>query len=404
MTAVETKNKLPALNPAHVEQAKKDLEQAIIILLTKEPFYASLLLQMKREFTNRIPTAGVYVKDTINLAINPEFFIQFNRLEQIAILKHESAHVLLNHTSRWQDFSPRLYNVAADIAINQLIHGVPQEFVINGEKARSATIENYSQYKLTPKETAEHYYRVLDQKLPKMKMPQQCKPGGSGTGEPQTIDDHDIWKEGYANKNLTENVTRNAVNKAYKEAVGRAPGSIPAEVERIIQEMNKAKLDWKSILRRFVANSMETFIVETRKRRNRRFGIYHPGTKVESKLNIVEINDTSGSMSDEQLAEIYNELKAMASNDVMITSIDCDTEVHEVRKFDNRVKPTFKGGGGTDMTPALTEAMKHQPDCVIYFGDGYIPEPIRINVPMLWVINGGNKDFKPPYGKVVYMD
>lgn len=381
---------------------REQFQEAITVLLLKQPFYASLLLQMEREFSDRIPTAGVYVKNKIHLTINPEFFNSLTVLERVAVLMHECGHVINNHFARYKNFDPKLFNIAADIAINQLIPGIPQEFTVKGEKCKTATIQNYSQFKLVPNETTENYYATLFKNAKKITI----KVGGHGEGQPQdgqTLDDHEIWKEGSGNKTLVHNVVKNAVNNAYKQAIARQHGNIPAEVERLIQELNKSQLDWKSILRRFVANSSECYVVDTRKRRNRRFGVYYPGSKVESKLNVVEINDTSGSMSEEQLSEIYNELVGMARQQVKITSIDCDAKVHDVRKFDSRVKPKFKGGGGTCMSPALTEAMKHSPDCIIVFTDGYIPDPIKVSVPVLWVITGENKDFKVPYGKMVQM-
>lgn len=391
-----------ALTPEQINTCRGHIEQTLGYLLHKEPFFASLVLQMEREISNRVPTAGVYVRNKIHLIINPVFFNELDLKARVAVIKHESFHCITNTFSRAKSYDHKLYNIASDIAINQLIWGIPQKFMMNGVECRTATIENFSaaphNMKLEKLETSEYYYKEVYKKA--------MENGSSGEGDgtqPSTIDDHEIWKEGYDNETITDNVIKAGVNKAYSEAMERDPGSIPAEVQRMVQELNKGKVDWKSQFRRFVANSSDTYLVDTRKRRNRRFGIYYPGTRVETRLNVVEINDTSGSMSDEQLNEIYNELLAMSKNEVSITSIDCDAAVHQVRKFDAKIKPTFIGRGGTDMSPGLTEALKHTPDCIVVFTDGYIPEPIKVKIPVLWVITNDNMDFKPPYGRVVHM-
>jgi len=391
---------------------RENFKKALTVLLLKQPFYASMLLQCEKEFSNRVPTAGVYIKNRIHLIINPDFFNKLDLLTQVKILIHEMGHVIMDHHSRYRNYNPDLFNIAGDIAINQLIGDFPDELEINGEKIKLATINNVKNTKLEKLQSTEYYYKEIYKNAKKIKIKlkgrsgKPCDGDSDGTDdiEVELVDDHSIWEEGYNNKNVTENVVKHAVNKAYKDAITRQIGNLPAGIEQYIKELNKPKLDWKGILRRFVANSNECYIVDTRKRRNRRFGIYYPGTRVESKLNVVEINDTSGSMDEETLNEIYSELLSMSKQNVKIKSIDCDTKVHRVEDFNPKKKPKMLGRGGTDMRDGIKEAMNHQPDCIICFTEGYIGDEGRNpGVPMLWVITSGNKEFKPKFGKVTYM-
>lgn len=384
------------------------IETAMIALLKTEPFFASMLLKMNREFSDRVPTAGVYVKDKIHLVVNPKFFASLTLLEQIAVLKHEVFHCISNHFARYKQHDKKLFNVAADIAINQYIKNIPQNVTIDGEKAKTATLENYSSFypNLKQKETAEYYYNELWDKAKKvtMKLDQNGNPEFSDEdGKP--IDDHEIWNEGYTNEQVVKQVIAHTVNSAVEEAKKHmlGMGNIPSEVLIAIDKLNRSLLDWKGILRKFVANSSEVFKTPTRTRRNRRFGTLYPGEKTECNINITSIIDTSGSMSPQQLSEINSEMLALVNNNVDVTLIQCDTKVHGIEKFNKKTSVKFKGGGGTSMAPAFEEALKHQPDAIICFTDGYIPDDIsKSKVPCLWVVSN-NKDFKWHFGKVVHL-
>lgn len=387
------------MDPIKVDKAKELYETTIVYLLRTQPFFASLLLRMQVEFSGRIPTAGVYVKERIHLIINPEFFNELTLQERIAVVIHECYHCINNHFVRYKNNNKKLFNIAADIAINQYIQNIPQTLMINGQKGKTATIENMALegIKLDPRETAEYYYKRLYQEVKKNKMKE------SGDGSPQPIDDHDIWEEGFTSEEVVKQVLAQNVNKAVEDTKKRSIGKIPSEVLLSIDRLNRSIVDWKNVLRRFVSNSAEIYKVETRSRRNRRYGLLYPGDKTECKTNITAIIDTSGSMSPEQLSEIQGELMAMTANQIEVTLIQCDAKVHSVQKYQKNQEIQFHGGGGTDMNDAFAEAKKHQPDGIICFTDGYIPPTANPKVKTLWVITG-NKDFKQDFGESLHLE
>ena len=107
------------------EQAKFELETAISKLSFSGILFYIPLINMKYIPNMSIKTIGVGVINNFDLVLyyNPVFFINQTNIQKIAILKHESLHILLQHLSRVADSSSnrRLYNIAADIAINQEI-------------------------------------------------------------------------------------------------------------------------------------------------------------------------------------------------------------------------------------------------------------------------------------------
>jgi predicted metal-dependent peptidase len=131
------------------------LESAIIKLIFNKPFFANMLIGMKREFTTKVPTLGGSVTDTVNLYVNPHFFASLNIEQQAEILCHEVLHVVNAHMVRFRDLEPTTFqnvdangqpikktlgehvedmmnastlNQAADYAINEFLPGLPKKF------------------------------------------------------------------------------------------------------------------------------------------------------------------------------------------------------------------------------------------------------------------------------------
>ena len=107
----------------------KELQETIVTLLLKQPFYAHLIMQMKQIIGTKVPTAGVRImSDKIELIVNPEFFKSLSPEARVAVLIHECEHIIRAHPARSKmgtgvlDYSEhQTWNIAADCAINQYI-------------------------------------------------------------------------------------------------------------------------------------------------------------------------------------------------------------------------------------------------------------------------------------------
>ena len=89
------------------EQAKFELETAISKLSFSGILFYIPLINMKYIPNMSIKTIGVGVINNFDLVLyyNPVFFINQTNIQKIAILKHESLHILLEHLSRVADSS-----------------------------------------------------------------------------------------------------------------------------------------------------------------------------------------------------------------------------------------------------------------------------------------------------------
>ena len=151
---------------------------------------------------------------------------------------------------------------------------------------------------------------------------------------------------------------------------------------------------------------------KTRMRLNRRqperFDL--SGQQDERVLKIVAAIDTSGSVSDRDVAYILNEITAiLARRRHVLTVIECDSEVQRVYQVKTPADTRRTcGRGGTAFTPVIEYVNKDRffrDALLIYFTDGYgewaIPRPKTYR--NLWVVLGDprNLSVKEPHGAVV---
>ena len=152
---------------------------------------------------------------------------------------------------------------------------------------------------------------------------------------------------------------------------------------------------------------------KTRTRLNRRqperFDL--PGRQDDKILKIVAAIDTSGSVSDRDVAYILNEIIAIiAGRKHSLTVIECDSKIQRVYQVKTQadIKKNVAGRGGTAFTPVveyINNDRYFRDALLIYFTDGYgereIPRPKTYR--NLWVILGNTKNLSvaEPYGSVV---
>jgi predicted metal-dependent peptidase len=397
----------------------EDIEKVVVHLLRNDGvFYAYLLFQMKRIPNTEFPfAAGVTVKNGyIEMYWNPEKFKEMKDIkEKASVLEHECQHLVKNHIGRLGNKDMKLWNIAADLAINQFIKNLP-DWVYTLDKFPAS-------WKMHKNKPAEYYYNQLKKHQQsiefskgadgKMKATIKNSDGSvAGEIELDAPGNHDKWEEGEGadGKEIVEEVVRQTVKKAL-EQTERMQGTVPGNLQDDINEILKpAKIPWQRLLRRWVGNKVKASSRYSIKRPNRRYGMTQKGKVPVRKLQITLAIDTSGSISDENLQEFMIEIHSiMASYKSTITVIECDWSVQKVYKLKphTKVDPKFKGRGGTSFKPPFEKVSEDhiETELMIYFTDlwGDFPDkPPRY--PTLWVVVDDpyySQSFKPPFGEVV---
>jgi predicted metal-dependent peptidase len=398
-----------------MESNSNQIADAIIALLESERFYGEIICGMRRKISKAVPTAGVCIKDVVELHINPDFFCNLKLDEQVAVLKHECEHILRDHIARFKELAPEVYakpdenaDVVDKITDNIINNKKHQVFNIAADCAINYSLPNLPEGGMYPKlfdlkdgETMERYAEQLknNKKLKEMQKPGK---GQKGEGEPNGHG-HELWGESDDNKETLKEKVRQAVNNAAKRT--RAAGHMTAEHELLVSKLNSSQtINWREQLKRFAARSLETKIESSKKKRNRRYGISIPGEVKFEDLNIGVAIDTSGSVSDEALNQFLAELDKM-SRYAKIWVVEADSEIKNSYEFNPKKTYSFKGRGGTAYQPAFDFYNKQKPqiDALIYFGDmDAFDKPNKPRYPVLWATVGTQK---PPaeFGSQIFV-
>lgn len=424
------------LNKA-IGRAEELLEQSIVDLIFEEPFYANLIMNMRREFTVELPTLGVNVTDQVNLYVNPYFFAALNEKARYDILKHEAHHVLNNHFVRFRDLEPKIFdpnqqkniidkimdlqkasvsNKAADAAINEYLPNLPKVVKMfdqngnviaipaqipdgkggmipnpdkNAGKPAEANLIFVEFLKkkfpgMQPKMTMEYYYEFLKEQMDKDQKNKDF------IDQFVVLDDHDLWHKGDQTEDEITQKVKDAVNKAVEQTAEKDMGKLPGDVLAAIEKLNHVPKDWRQDIQRFSARCAEVLIESSRKKRNRRYGIIHPGIKVFPKLNLAIGMDTSGSVGDQELQQFHAEMVRLHNMNIDLTIIECDAKVNAVYKFDPKKPFTVHGRGGTQFKPVFDHIEKEKLECdgLIYFTDGecWGENIAKPKYPVLWAL------------------
>lgn len=385
------------------------IEKAKAKLVIKDPFYATIVMDLPTVLDRSIPTACTNGSE---IRINPDFFESLPLQDCIGVLKHEAMHVANLHSFRGQNKNPKKWNIACDAVINDVLLHKEGNTLPEG----CVDVHGASQY------SAEQYYSMMPD-------PPEEDEGGDGEGDGQGQGQGQGQSNGQGNQpgngdplsgdvQQAQDKSEEAQAKA-KATVARARnaakarGLMPAHMEEWLEELLNPSVDWKDTLRRFLTETSEDD--HSLARPDRRFvsdDLYLPGRFGEDAMGeMVAILDTSGSVSNAELGQFFGELcgaVAEVSPEKLVV-IYCDSEVAHVDEFyaptEAEVKEVRKrhGGGGTTMPAGIKYAEEHYPNaaaCVV-LTDGGTPWGTPSFIPTLWAIT--EEGIKPEWGEYVHV-
>jgi predicted metal-dependent peptidase len=362
-------------------------------LMFSEPFYGMFLSTLNKTVRKDIDTAGVS-KNGVNyqLAVNEEFWNSLNTdKKKIGLLKHELLHICFGHLTFKNDFPDHeLANVAMDIEINQYL---TSDYYPTPDILLPST---FPELNLPLKAGAREYYKLLQKSLDEGTSEGLCKLIDSLRADGQGL--HPTWKEfddlSDADKKLAEAQLKHQIRQVLESS--KDMSFVPSELKSYIDELLEVtppSYDWKSYFRRFFGSSSKIYTKKTRRKYNKRFPS-NPALKIKPKKHVLVGIDTSGSVSDSDILEFFNEINHMYKTGIAITIAEGDAAVHNVYEYNGKVPKTVTGRGGTDMNPFVKYLNEHrQYNSLIVLTDGYIPEKSTSTFkPMLMVLSSNGAD------------
>jgi predicted metal-dependent peptidase len=390
-------------------------------LMFKEPFYGLFLISLNKKLNKSIQTACV-CKENINTAlmINPEFWSKQDENTKVAILKHELLHIAFHHLENLSSYGDKkMLNIAADLEINQFIENEWKGKTWDGLEINKSP---FKELNLPKKAGTRVYYDLLQQEVknnPDGDVANMLKAlNGADDGKEITVTlgdgstmtvpcSHEMWKEFEGMSDADKKLLGKQIDHQLKEVaetINKSRGTIPAELSDYINglfEIIEPVIDWKSYLRRFNGMATKIYTKKTRRKLNKRFA-GNPALKIKQRKNTLVAIDTSGSVSNKDLEEFFNEIHHIYKTGTEVDIIECDAAIQRVYKYDGKQKDKIevKGRGGTDFEPVMVYLKEHKGKYqnIIYLTDGECTTPETPPArPILWVIseNGSIGDHLP---------
>lgn len=391
-------------------------------ILGKHGFYGLLLMHTKFALDESLETAAT---DGETILFSPPFLSGLSDRELDFVMMHEILHIALRHCARQGVRDNFLFNIACDIVVNSNI------LLSENMDRYSITLAGYGEsMHIAPDGKEGHLYTA--EEVYEMLLSHGYAPKGhqNGNGAPNGAagspvggkkgaspfprwDDHSAWRHGESNEERDVWAKR-VLDAAEAVSIRRANGSagdLPAGVWRVLKELKHPQTDWRTLLNDFVQEEISdySFFPPDRRMQDSPFFLPDFNDFEERVDDVLFMVDTSGSMSDDLIAEAFSEIAgAIEQFHGRLRGLlgFFDAAVYPPVPFESvedlkSIRP--QGGGGTSFHVVLHYLSKLEtpPASLVILTDGYAefpPEEMARGVPVLWIVN--NEERTPPWGKV----
>jgi predicted metal-dependent peptidase len=338
------------------------LEAVFVAARQMRPYYCRALAALTPHIVDGMGT--VAVDSSWRLYVDIAWLMSLPLEQRAAVVsQHEIEHLLRDHSSRAKTLhaEPARWNIAADAEINDdADHGSLPAFAVSPKTINQPDGR-----------IAEEYYEdlVCNKHHP------HCG-GGSGAGVPLSgeLDPDDTSVTSAQGEILREQVAADVRSHIQAHGMGSVPSGVRIWAEA--QERKIIIIPWERELRSIVSAQCREIVRGRQdwswaRPARRASAVTRPGT-VSYRPRIGVVVDTSGSMC-ERGGDVLGAVRsiARARGDVRLWQIDAAITAKKQRP---RPGQEFRGGGGTDLVPALLDAARSS-DIVIAITDCETPWP-----------------------------
>jgi len=356
------------------------IAQAVRKILVKEPFYGLFLMGLNKYFDNKVPTACVKRNGiNIEIAINKDYWDSLTESLAINVLLHETLHIVFRHLWMADEFPDTgRFGIATDCQVNSFLWEVSPEWY------------HPKDFGLEPGKGTKYYYDNLPENL-------------------GNAPNNHNWKDFKGLTDAEKQLIGNQINYQLKETVDQLSknrGSVPDYLKEYLDKLFQKKeriFNWKSYFRRMIGTIQDIELKKTRKRESIRFPDAS-GLKHKKKSNICIVVDTSGSVSNKELADFFAEIYHVWKAGADITIVENDATIQNISKYNGKWNGEVHGRGGTVFDDCVNWYNAHCKDfnTIIFFTDGYADVDLQIIGPNIWVITSNGKQQKYP-GQTLYI-
>jgi predicted metal-dependent peptidase len=370
--------------------ASKKISQAKARLLVNFPYFGTLASRLELLVNDNIQS---FKSDGKKLEYRKEYLQDLDLAEVEFILANGAMHATLAHEQRRQKRSGWLWQMATDIAINDMLleNGLEMPY---GAQYRKRFAGMY----------AEEIYAELKDDI--LRDDEDLEYEADDKEDVDTTDKSDPKTQ----KQLQEEILQEQLFAQEAIALLEAElkkGDAPQSIERFYKLNFSSKIDWREELKialdRYFRDDY-TLLPPSKKLLS--YGIYLPSSTSQTFSLVIAI-DSSGSVDEALLNQFLSEVNFLMGlvNNYVIDLIVCDDKIHSHKKFmrAEELELELKGGGGTDFRPVFEyiDEFLDEVKLVLYFSDleGVFPSQ-KPNYPVKWV---SPKSGETPFGEVIVL-
>lgn len=334
--------------------------------------------------------------DGDSIYFNYNEFIQLDKNDQLFLLAHELWHIAFMHTIRLGDRDKHIWNIAADIVVNNLL--------IYNSKLTTSVLKPIYEKKYIDKSTEEIYDLIQNKNIPncpKMKLDLSY---GSLNGNSETESNTSELDIKVKMSGIIDIINKN------NNSNGTQAGNIPGEIQKVVNDFLKPKIKFGILLQKYFIE----YIQEHRsfRRPNRRSEEFLLPSLCDNEDKLTSINvyiDSSGSVTDDEIMIFNTEVKNIKNEfkPEKITLVSFDTEIQKEQiltescSFDEF---DIVGRGGTCLKCVFQHMKETKPVVSLIFTDLEVNIPPNPNMDIIWLCSNKHLTDKPKYGKFIQVD
>ncbi|HVB47976.1 MAG TPA: VWA-like domain-containing protein [Burkholderiales bacterium] len=386
-------------------------------LVLERPFLGELALHLEPQARAGEVRLGT---DGRRVFFDPETALAAPLAELQFALAHQALHLALGHFARRRHRLARLWELACDYAVNQLLvddgmtppphalldpafRGLAAEeiYPLLAADARGATLDRHA----PGASSAALHSRARARRAPDAVQPEE----GFLEAHREGLDELAARAAPLEAEGIDERWSQRLAASAL--TASRA-GRLNPHWQRALGELARPRLPWRALLARFLTSiAPEDYGYERPGRRQESAGgAIFPG-RIGRLAHLVVALDTSGSIGRGELEEFLDELDALHGQlraRVVLTACDAELAPHAPWTFEPWERIALPehvgGGGGTRFTPVFdwVRDAAWRPDALLYFTDalGEFPE-LAPQYPVLWIVKGRGE---VPWGERVQLN
>lgn len=384
------------------------MQVAIGRIVTREPFFASILLGMDIHEDQSIPTFGT---NGLCIKYNPKFASTLTDEELIGVLVHEIEHVARLHPWRRNGRDLPTWNKATDYVINEELE--KSQFTLPSVRLRESRFDGLAE---------EQVYSTIHTDSPPgnggSNPPQgqgNGEPDQSGKPQPGQADPSDFGSVEdcpgtEAEKHEAEQRAKVEIIRAAQ--IAKAQGKLPASMASYVETIKHPKVPWQDILRDFLsAYARDDYSWSKPNKRYMDTGFILPSLHSSRCGTIAIAIDTSGSIGQNEFDQFIGEVASIAETmkPEKILLIQCDAQIQDYKECDSPAELTegkieLCGGGGTNFQPVFSriDESGEDPAVLVYLTDAYGTFPDQEpSFPVIWAVT---TDEKVPFGQQIKVE